>query len=199
MSAKLSLGSGRPVLVPAAMAALLLGATVAGCGPAASSAASGNLPASTAATDGGSQGSTAGGSQAGGSPASVPQVPPSSPPPQADPGFPAEPDGVTFSGGVAGGVDAFSIPAGGYVENTQASYDSANDSSGTGECLFSGEFDYLSGSGWSAPLGGAAPLTDMSPINGPAVKITLAAGDYKIYIYPETTCSWTIELLPSGA
>ena len=106
---------------------------------------------------------------------------------------------MTFSGGVAGGVDAFSIPAGGYVENTQASYDPANDSSGTGECLFSGEFDYLSGSGWSAPLGGAAPLTDMSPINGPAVGLTLAAGDYKIYIYPETTCSWTIELLPSGA
>jgi hypothetical protein len=101
---------------------------------------------------------------------------------------------VTFNGGVGGGVDAFSIPAGGYSENTQASYDPANDPSGSGECLFSGEIDYLSGSGWSAPLGGAAPLTAMSPINGPAVALTLAAGDYKIYIYPETTCDWTIEL-----
>jgi hypothetical protein len=209
MSTKFSYGSSRTVLVPAAMAALLLGATVAGCGSATSSAAAGNPPASTAAPDGGSQGSTAGGSPAGGSPtggssaggsqAAAPQAPPSSPASQADPAFPAEPDGVTFSGGVAGGVDAFSIAAGRYVENTQASYDPANDPSRTGECLFSGEFDYLSGSGWSAPLGGAAPLTDMSPINGPAVGITLAAGDYKIYIYPETTCSWTIELLPSSA
>jgi hypothetical protein len=60
------------------------------------------------------------------------------------------------------------------------------------------EFDYLAGGGWSAPLGGGAPLTDMSPINGPPVKITLAAGDYKIYVYPETTCSWTIELWPQA-
>jgi hypothetical protein len=115
-----------------------------------------------------------------------------------DPAFPAEPDGVTFSGGVAGGVDEFSIPAASYAENTQASYDPVNDPSGSGECLFSGEFDYLSGGGWSAPLGGDAPLTDMSPINGPPVKITLAAGNYKIYIYPETTCSWTIELWPQA-
>jgi hypothetical protein len=103
---------------------------------------------------------------------------------------------VTFSGGVGGGVDAFSIPAGGYSENTQASYDPANDPGGTGECLFSGEFDYLSGSGLNAPLGGDAPITAMSPINGPAVELTLPAGNYKIYIYPETTCSWTIELWP---
>jgi hypothetical protein len=196
MSMKFSHGSSRTVLVPAAMAALLLGATVAGCGPATSSAAAGNLPASTAAPDGGSQGSAAGGSPAGGSQAPAPQAPPSSPASQADPAFPAEPDGVTFNGGVAGGVDAFSIPAGSYAENTQASYDPVNDPSNTGECLFSGELDYLSGSGWSAPLGGAAPITDLSPINGPPVKITLAAGDYKIYIYPETTCSWTIELWP---
>ena len=47
-----------------------------------------------------------------------------------------------------------------------------------------------------AAAGGAAPLTAMSPINGPPVKINLAAGDYRIYIYPETTCSWTIELWP---
>ena len=90
----------------------------------------------------------------------------------------------------------FSIPAGAYSENTQASYDPANDPSGTGECLFSGAFDYLSGSGFSAPLGGNAPITAMSPINGPPVKLTLAAGDYKIDIYPATTCSWTVELVP---
>ena len=196
MSAKFSYGSRRMVLVPAATAALLAGAAVAGCGPAKSSAASGNLPVSTAAPGDGSQGSQAGGSPAGGSPATGPQTPPSSPALQTNPAFSYEPNGVTFSGGVGGGVDTFSIPAGSYSENTQASYDQANDPSDTGECLFSGEFDYLSASGLNAPLGGDAPITAMSPINGPAVKFTLAAGDYKIYIYPETTCSWTIELWP---
>jgi hypothetical protein len=178
MSARFSPGSRRAVLAPAAMAALLVGAAVAGCAPTASSAASGDLPL------------------AGGSPAAGPQTPPSSPAPQPNPAFPFDPNGVTFSGGAGGGVDAFSIPAGAYSENTQASYDPASDPSGTGECLFSGEFDYPSGSGLSAPLGGDAPITAMSPISGPPVELTLAAGDYKIYVYPETTCSWTIQLWP---
>jgi hypothetical protein len=192
MSAKFSLGRRRTALAPAALAALFVGAAVAGCGPAASSTASDGLPVSTVAADTSSQGSTA-----GDSPPAAPPTTASSPAPQPNPAFPYDPNGVTFNGGVGGGVDAFSLPAGAYSENTVASYNPATDASGSGECLFSGEIDIPSGSGYlKAPLGGDAPITAMSPIEGPPVKYTLAAGDYKIYIYPETTCTWTIELWP---
>jgi hypothetical protein len=108
--------------------------------------------------------------------------------------FPYDPGGVTFSGGLAGGLLTFSIPAGRYSLNVVASYDPANDPDGSGQCLFSGALDYLSGSGGSAPLGGIAPVTSWVPfVLGPLAG-SYGAGDYKIYIYPETTCSWTVEL-----
>ncbi len=107
--------------------------------------------------------------------------------------FPYYPEGVTVSGGVGGGVFTFSIPAGSYSLNVVASYDPANDPDDTGQCLFSGELDYLSGHS-TGPLGGVAPVTSWVPfVLGPLVG-SYGAGDYKIYIYPETTCSWTVEL-----
>ena len=171
-----------PFLMVVPPLALVMIITVVGC---VSSSSTSSPTASSSASAQASQPSGSPSASAGGSP-----------PTQANPAFPYEPGGVTYSGGVGGGVDTFSIPAGSYSENTQASYDPANDPSDTGECLFSGAFDYLSGSGFSAPLGGNAPITAMSPINGPPVKLTLAAGDYKIDIYPATTCSWTVELVP---
>ena len=112
---------------------------------------------------------------------------------QANGAYPYAPKGVTYTGD-EGAVYTFSIPAGGYSLNQQASYDSALDPDGSGECLFGGELDYLSGSGGTIPLGdGSVPITAMSPINGPPSEATYAAGDYRLYIYPETTCSWTVD------
>jgi hypothetical protein len=109
--------------------------------------------------------------------------------------YPYDPGGVTFNGGLAGGSLRFSIPAGSYSLNVQASYDSVNDADGSGQCLFSGELDYPGGG--SAPLGGGAPVISSFPfVLGPLVGSY--GGDYKIYIYPETTCSWTVELWPNG-
>jgi hypothetical protein len=108
--------------------------------------------------------------------------------------YPYEPGGVTINGGEGGGVYTFSIPAGSYSLNEKASYDPANDPDGSGQCEFAGELDYLSGKGWSAPIGGVSPVTEMTPINGPAKIATFGAGDYRVYIYPETTCDWTFEL-----
>jgi hypothetical protein len=113
--------------------------------------------------------------------------------PTANSAFPYEPGGVTYSGD-QGGVATFSIPAGKYSENTMASYDPANDPSGTGECLFSGELDYLTGTGWSVPVGVTVPITAQVPIDGPPVEATYPAGNYRLYIYGTTTCSWTFEL-----
>jgi len=131
-------------------------------------------------------------------PTSGPTTNPTSGPatnPTSEPsGYPYSPEGVTYNG-EAGAVYTFSIPAGAYSLNQQASYDPALDPDGSGECLFGGELDYLSGSGGSIALGdGSVPITAMSPIEGPATEGTYSAGDYRLYIYPETTCSWTIEL-----
>jgi len=110
--------------------------------------------------------------------------------------YPYDPGGVTFNGGLAGGLLTFSIPAGTYSLNVQASYDSVNDPDGSGLCLFSGELDYPGGG--TGPLGGSAPVISSFPfILGPLVG-SYGGGDYKIYIYPETTCSWTVELWPNG-
>ncbi len=88
----------------------------------------------------------------------------------------------------------FSIPAGSYSLNQQASYDAATDPYGDGQCLFSGELNYQSGSGGSISLGVTYPVT--LPINGPVSTVNLPAGDYELYIYPSTTCFWTVELWP---
>jgi hypothetical protein len=94
-------------------------------------------------------------------------------------------------------VETFSIPAGTYSLNQQASYDPANDPNDSGTCFFSGELDDLT-SGSTAPLGVTLPIGPMSPINGPVVTGSFGAGDYRLYIYPETTCSWTFELQPDN-
>ncbi len=135
------------------------------------------------------------------SPASGPATTPtpepsSSPAPQANGAYPYAPKGVTYTGD-EGAVYTFSIPAGAYSLNQQASYNPALDPGGSGDCLFGGELDYLSGSGGTIPLGdGSVPITAMSPIEGPPSEATYAAGNYRLYIYPETTCSWTVELWP---
>jgi hypothetical protein len=143
--------------------------------------------------------------QATSSPA--PQATSSSPAPQATSSKPAssansaytyQPGGVTYNGG-EGGVETFSIPAGKYTLNQQASYDPANDPDGTGQCLFGGELDYLSGSGGTIPLGdGGVPITAQVPIEGPPSTAPYPAGNYRLYIYPSTTCSWTVELWPDS-
>ena len=134
-------------------------------------------------------------------PATSPQAdpatsPPADPAPEVNSNFPYKPGGVTYFGDVGGGVLTFSIPAGTYSLNVQASYDPANDPNDSGQCLFSGELDYLSGSGGTAPLGGNAPVTSWVPFTLGPLAGGYGAGDYKIYIYPETTCSWTVELWP---
>jgi hypothetical protein len=108
--------------------------------------------------------------------------------------YPYAPKGVTYTGD-EGAVYTFSIPAGGYSLNQQATYDPSLDPDDSGQCLFGGELDYLSGDGGTIPLGnGSVPITAMSPIEGPPTEATYPAGNYRLYIYPETTCSWTVEL-----
>jgi hypothetical protein len=117
--------------------------------------------------------------------------------PQANGAFPYAPGGVTYNGGVGGAVETFSIPAGTYSLNQQASYDSVNDADGSGTCLFGGELEYLSGSGGTIQLGdGSVPVTQWVPIEGPIHTGSYPAGNYRFSIYPETTCSWTVELWP---
>jgi hypothetical protein len=109
-----------------------------------------------------------------------------------------QPGGVTYNG-EEGAVETFSIPAGKYTLNQQASYEPANDPDGTGQCLFGGELDYLSGSGGTIPLGdGGVPITAQVPIEGPPSSAPYPAGNYRLYIYPATTCSWTVELWPDS-
>jgi hypothetical protein len=128
---------------------------------------------------------------------STPQGPASNSTPQANPNYPYDPGGITFSGGAAGGEQLFSIPAGKYVLNQQATYDSTLDPDGSGTCLFGGELDLQSGSGGNIPLGNnAVPISSWDPIEGPVTTVSLSAGDYRFYIYPQTTCSWTVTLVP---
>ncbi len=123
----------------------------------------------------------------------------SSPTPPVNSAFPYKPGGVTYYG-EGGAVAEFSIPAATYSLNQQASYDPANDSDGTGVCLFGGELDYLSGSGGTIPLGdNGVPISAQLPINGPPSTAPYPAGDYRLYIYPPTTCSWQVELWPDNS
>jgi hypothetical protein len=119
----------------------------------------------------------------------------SSPAAQANSAFPYSPGGVTFTGD-GGAVYEFSVPQAVYSQNTQAAYDAANDPDGSGTCMFSGELDYLSGSGWSVPVGVTIPIQAAVPIDGPVSTVTWAAGDYRLYIYGTTTCSWSWQLAP---
>jgi len=128
----------------------------------------------------------------------TPQPTSKGPTPPANSAYTYQPEGVTYNG-EEGGVETFSIPAGTYTLNQQASYDPANDPDGTGECLFGGELDYLSGSGGTIPLGdGGVPITAQVPIDGPPSTAPYPAGNYRLYIYPSTTCSWTVELWPDS-
>jgi hypothetical protein len=96
--------------------------------------------------------------------------------PPANSAYIYEPEGVTYNG-EGGTVETFSIPAGTYSLNQQASYDPANDPDGTGECLFGGELDYLSGSGGTIPLGnGGVPIPAQVPIDGPPSTAPYPAG-----------------------
>jgi hypothetical protein len=176
-------------------------------------AACGHAPASTSAAA--SAPTTAAGQEPSSSPAPAPTTAPaskpsSSPTPAATPqasssptsqgnsAYPYRPGGITAYG-EGGAVETFSIPAGTYSLNQQASYDPANDPDGTGECLFGGELDYQSGSGGTIPLGDdGVPITAQVPINGPPSTAPYPAGDYRLYIYPTTTCSWQIELWPDN-
>src|SRR5580700_7751672 len=146
-------------------------------------------------------GSTSGsGSTATSAPGSTTAPAPSgSPAPTADNSFAYEPGGVTYNG-AGSAVEEFSIPAGTYSLNQQISYDPANDPDGSDMCLFGGELDYLpEGTSGVIPLGdNSVPITPQSPINGPPTTAPFPAGDYRLYIYPETTCSWEIQLAPDS-
>jgi hypothetical protein len=128
----------------------------------------------------------AGSAAAGSSPAALPP---------ASGAYPFEPAGVAYTGGEGGAVETFSIPAGTYSLNQQASYDPVNDPSGIGECLFGGELDYLpAGSSGIIALGDSgSPVQEQVPLVGQSTA-PYPAGDYRLYIYPTTTCSWTVEL-----
>jgi len=131
-------------------------------------------------------------------PSTTPQPASGNPTPPANSAFTYQPGGVTYNGD-GGAVETFSIPAGTYSLNQQASYDPDNDPDGTGECLFGGELDYLSGSGGTIPLGdNGVPVVAQVPIDGPPSTAPYPAGDYRLYIYPTTTCSWTVELWPDS-
>jgi hypothetical protein len=114
--------------------------------------------------------------------------------PQANGAFPYKPGGVTYYGD-DGVVETFSIPAGTYILNQQASYNPVNDPEGSDQCFFSGELDYLSGSGGPIQIGVVSPITAQVPIAGPPTTAPYPAGNYRLFIYPETTCSWTVTLL----
>jgi hypothetical protein len=161
-------GSGNRARLMAAAAVLLAGAAAAGCSP---------TP-----------------TQAGASAAAPPESS-SSPPPSANSAYPYEPAGVDYTGGEGGAVETFSIPAGTYSLNQQATYDPVNDPSGTGECLFGGELDYLpAGSSGIIALGdNGSPVQEQVPLVGQSTA-PYPAGEYRLYIYPTTTCSWTVEL-----
>jgi hypothetical protein len=192
----------------AATAAVLAGVAVAGCNSNSSLTAGGSPVFSSSANPFVGSGSPGDGSPGDGSPGdgspgdgspgdgSPPAAPPASTAP-ANGAYPYEPGGVTYSGGAGGGVDTFSIPGGAYVLNQQAFYNAAIDADGGGTCLFGGELDYQSGNGGSLPLGdNAVPIGSEDPILGPVTKVTLSAGDYRFFIYPATTCSWTVTLVP---
>jgi hypothetical protein len=120
-----------------------------------------------------------------------------SPSPQASGDYPLAPGGVTFNGGEGGGLDTFSIRAGNYSLNQQATYDPSNDPDGTDQCQFDGELDWVpGGSSGVIPLGDSAFVTDGVPLDLQA-KAPYPAGDYRLYVYSNTTCSWTIELWPT--
>jgi hypothetical protein len=184
-------------LAPASLAGVALAAValaVTACGPTSGSTTTPTTqPSSNAAPQAAS--SSPAPQAASSSPA--PQAASSSAAPQANGAFPYAPGGVTYNGGVGGAVETFSIPAGTYSLNQQATYDPATDPDGSDQCLFGGELDYLSGSGGTIQLGdGSVPVTSFVPIEGPVREGSYPAGDYRLSIYPETTCSWTIELWP---
>jgi hypothetical protein len=183
-------------LAPAALVAAVA-LVIAACGGTSSPATTpATTPASTPATTPTSDAATAPAS----TPASDPETTPASEPSsstavQANVSYPYSPGGVTYTG-VGGQVDTFSIPAGTYTLNQQASYDPANDPDGSGQCLVGAELDYLSGSGGTIPLGdNGAPIMAQVPI-GSQTTAPYPAGNYRLYVYPTTTCSWTFELWP---
>ena len=140
---------------------------------------------------------TSGNSTSGSAAISTPESS-NGPSPQASGAYPLAPGGVTYNG-EGGAVETFSIAAGSYSLNQQATYDPSKDPDGTDECLFGGELDYVpAGSSGVIPLGdNGAPVTDAVPLDGQSAA-PYPGGDYRLYIYPTTTCSWTIELWPSG-
>src|ERR1700685_627215 len=113
------------------------------------------------------------------SPASQPTTSSSTAPP-ANSAYIYEPEGVTYNG-EGGAVETFSIPAGTYSLNQQASYDPVNDPSGTGECLFGGELDYLpAGSSGIIALGDSgSPVQEQVPLVGQSTA-PYPAGDYRL-------------------
>lgn len=191
-------------LVSAGIAAAALAVVVAACGTT-QNAVSGSATTSDQATSASSAPATSSAPAATPTPAptrthrSAPETQSSSSPvAQANASFPYEPGGVTYSGD-EGAVELFSIPAGKYSVNQQYAYTPANDPDGSGQCLFGGDLDWLSGEGGTVPLGdNGYPVTAGVPINGPPVEVPLPAGDYRLYIFPTTTCSWTIAIWPDS-
>jgi hypothetical protein len=64
--------------------------------------------------------------------------------------------------------------------------------------MFAGEFDQMSGSVARTPIGGVVPIPANAPIIGPAMTANFPAANYQLYMYPWTTCSWTITLVPNN-
>jgi hypothetical protein len=90
----------------------------------------------------------------------------------------------------------FTLQAGRYDIQIYAQYTPVNDVSGSGECSFDGYLDNLT-TGSHASVGTSFPIQEQVPWNQPAVG-NLAAGTYQLYIFPGTTCEWSVEIVALG-
>jgi hypothetical protein len=101
-----------------------------------------------------------------------------------------------FFKGSGAALHTFSLQAARYDIEIYAQYNPVNDPSGSGECFFDGNFDNLT-TGAHSPVGTSFPIQESVPWDQPAVG-NLGAGTYRLYIFPGTTCDWSVEILALG-
>jgi hypothetical protein len=101
-----------------------------------------------------------------------------------------------FFKGSGAALRTFSLQAARYDIEIYAQYNPVNDPSGSGECFFDGNFDNLTTGAHSA-VGTSFPIQESVPWDQPAVG-NLGAGTYRLYIFPGTTCDWSVEVVALG-
>lgn len=100
---------------------------------------------------------------------------------------------VSFSGD-AGAVHEFSLSGGQYYIDVFAV--DALGPTGTGKCLFSGNLTDLT-DGQQSQIDRAGFVQSGVPYSQTATG-TLHAGDYRLYIAPNSNCDWRFSIVPSG-